>query len=417
MIRADCFEDVVTIEGGVLCRTVIAKWGATKRRDRGCHAVYRIDENGNESCRALMYSCYSGYRIDETELKNRKWYNPGISLDLFKFGHYDQLRSFGKTDAERICSIHPDFKYVIQKAVEMPVAKMFNILIAWKKNHNVELLVGANLDYLALNKSFAKLTKPKQKAVLNFIRGNSEALVNKWSLAKINFVMNKKGAPKDFDAWQKFRPLGKVVDYRWFKKYGPNRDKYILYRDYTRMSEYCGHNMKEDYWKYPKSIKKAHDKAMKQYKLVIEAEEIAAKKARAKEARAKEARAKERNFKKFAGEFCKSVSTACGLVAYIPQTFGKVSDHAKALHQCLTYADYTGKMAKRDCLLVFVADVAGHSVATAEIAPNGKIVQFYADEDREEVEQMKPPAEAQIVVDKWLKDFGKEAVKAMKKVA
>ena len=410
MIRADYFEDVVTIEDGVLFRTVIAKWGATKRRDSGCHAVYRIDENGNESCRALMYSCYSGYRIDETELKNRKWYSPGISLDIFKFGRYEQLRSFDGTDAERIYRIYPDFKYVVQKAGEMTVAKMFNILIAWKKNHNVELLIGAKLDNLALNKSFARLTKPKQKAVLNFIRVTPGA--DGWSLAKINFVMNRKGTPEDFDAWQKFRPLSKVVDYRWFKKYGPDRDKYILYCDYTQMAKYCGHDMKEDYWKYPKSIKKAHDKALEQYRLVIEAEEIAAKKARAKEARAKE-----RNFKKFAEAFSKSVSRACGLVAYIPQTFGKVSAHANALHQCLTYADYTGKMAKRDCLLVFVADVAGHSVATAEIAPNGKIVQFYADEDREEVEQMKPTAEAQIVVDKWLKDFGKEAVKAMKKVA
>ena len=410
MIKAGYYEDVITVEDGLLFRTVIAHWAATRRRDVGCHAVYRIDENGKEYCRALMCSMYCGYYIDEGDLKKRKWYDVYSSLDHFKFGHYDQLRSFGKTDAERICSIHPDFKYVIRKASEMPVAKMFNILIAWKKNHNVELLVGANLDYLALNKSFAKLTKPKQKAVLNFIRVTPGA--NGWSLAKINFVMNRKGTPEDFDAWQKFRPLSKVVDYKWFKKYGPNRDKFILYSDYIRMAEYCGHDMKEDYWKYPKSIKKAHDKAMKQYKLVIEAEEIAAKKARAKEARAKE-----RNFKKFAGEFCKSVSTACGLVAYIPQTFGKISAHANALHQCLTYADYTGKMAKRDCLLVFVADVAGHSVATAEIAPNGKIVQFYADEDREEVEQMKPTAEAQIVVDKWLKDFGKDAVKAMKKVA
>ena len=410
MIKAGYYEDVITVEDGVLCRTVIAHWAATRRRDGGCYAVYRIDENGKEYCRALMCSMYCGYYIDETELKNRKWYNPGISLDLFKFGRYEQLRSFNGTDAERICSIHPDFKYVVQKAGEMPVAKMFNILIAWKKNHNVELLVGANLDYLALNKSFAKLTKPKQKAVLNFIRVTPGA--DGWSLAKINFVMNKKGTPEDFDAWQKFRPLSKVVDYRWFKKYGPNRDKFILYSDYIRMAEYCGHDMKEDYWKYPKSIKKAHDKAMKQYKLVIEAEEIAAKKARAKEARAKE-----RNFKKFAGEFCKSVSTACGLVAYIPQTFGKVSDHAKALHQCLTYADYTGKMAKRDCLLVFISDVAGKSVATAEIAPNGKDIQFYADEGREETEDMKPTAEAQTVLEKWLKDFGKDAVKAMKKVA
>lgn len=410
MIRADYFEDVVTIEDGVLFRTVIAKWGATKRRDSGCHAVYRIDENGNESCRALMYSCYSGYRIDETELKNRKWYDPGISLDLFKFGRYEQLRSFDGTDAERIYRIYPDFKYVVQKAGEMPVAKMFNILIAWKKNHNVELLIGAKLDNLALNKSFARLTKPKQKAVLNFIRVTPGA--DGWSLAKINFVMNRKGTPEDFDAWQKFRPLSKVVDYKWFNKYGPDRDKYILYCDYTQMAKYCGHDMKEDYWKYPKSIKKAHDKVMKQYRLILEAEAIAAKKARAKEAREKE-----RNFKKFAGAFCESVSTACGLVAYIPQTFGKVSEHAKALHQCLTYADYTGKMAKRDCLLVFIADVEGHSVATAEIAPNGNVVQFYADEDREEAEDMKPTAEAQTVLDKWLKDFGKDAVKAMKKVA
>ena len=410
MIKAGYYEDVITVEDGLLFRTVIAYWGATRRRDGGCYAVYRIDENGKEYCRALMCSMYCGYYIDEYDLKKRKWYDVCSSLDHFKSGHYEQLRSFNETDAERICRIYPDFKYVIQKAGEMPVAKMFNILIAWKKNHNVELLVGANLDYLALNKSFAKLTKPKQKAVLNFIRATPGA--DGWSLAKINFVMNKKGTPQDFDAWQKFRPLSKVVDYKWFKKYGPNRDKFILYSDYTRMAEYCGHDMKEDYWKYPKSIKKAHDKAMKQYKLVIEAEEIAAKKARAKEARAKE-----RNFKKFAGAFSKSVSMACGLVAYIPQTFGKVSDHAKALHQCLTYADYTGKMAKRDCLLVFVSDVAGHSVATAEIAPNGKIVQFYADEDREKTEDTKPTAEAQTVLAKWIKDFGKDAVKAMKKVA
>ena len=410
MIKAYYYEDVITVEDGLLFRTVIAYWGATRRRDGGCHAVYRIDENGKEYCRALMYSCYSGYRIDETELKNRKWYNPGIKLDLFKFGRYEQLRSFNETDAERICRIYPDFKYVVRKAGEMPVAKMFNILIAWKKNHNVELLIGANLDNLALNKSFARLTKPKQKAVLNFIRVTPGA--DDWSLAKINFVMNRKGTPEDFDAWQKFRPLSKVVDYKWFKKYGPNRDKFILYSDYIRMAEYCGHDMKEDYWKYPKSIKKAHDKVMKQYGLVIEAEAIAAKKARAREARAKE-----RNFKKFAAEFCQSVATACGLVAYIPQTFGKVSDHAKALHQCLTYADYTGKMAKRDCLLVFISDVAGKSVATAEIAPNGNVVQFYADEDREETEDMKPTAEAQTVLEKWIKDFGKDAVKAMKNVA
>ena len=40
-----------------------------------------------------------------------------------------------------------------------------------------------------------------------------------------------------------------------------------------------------------------------------------------------------------------------------------------------------------------------------------------AEEDREKTEDMKPTAEAQTVLEKWLKDFGKDAVKAMKKVA
>lgn len=101
---------------------------------------------------------------------------------------------------------------------------------------------------------------------------------------------------------------------------------------------------------------------------------------------------------------------------FVPESVEEISLQANVLHQCLVTANYIGKVIERKCLLVFLV-LDGRPMATAEIAPNGKIVQFYADEDGEEVEQMKPTAEAQTVLAKWLKDFGKDAVKAMKKVA
>ena len=380
MIKAGYYEDVITVEDGLLFRTVVAHWAATRRRDGGCYAVYRIDENGKEYCRALMYNMYCGYYIDEDDLKKRKWYDVYSSLDHFKLGHYDQLRSFGKTDAERICSVHPDFKYVVQKAGEMPVAKMFNILIAWKKNHNVELLVGANLDYLALNKSFAKLTKPKQKAVLNFIRGNSEAFVNKWSLAKINFVMNKKGSPRTSTHGRSSGHSARWSITGGSRNTGRNRDKYILYRDYTRMAEYCGHDMKEDYWKYPKSIKKAHDKVMKQYGLVIEAEAIAAKKARAREGKGRKnaiSRSSPANFAKASRR----------LAGWWP-TFPRPSARSRITRKpCINVSRMPTTRARWQsvtvCLSSFPMSRANPS-RRQKLRLTANVVQFYADEDREE---------------------------------
>jgi hypothetical protein len=88
-----------------------------------------------------------------------------------------------------------------------------------------------------------------------------------------------------------------------------------------------------------------------------------------------------------------------------------VDKHAKALHQCLVYADYIGKMARQRCLLVFIADSAGKPVATAEILPGGKLGQFFADELDRDYDKMKPSADAEKALSKWLKKFEKSKVK------
>ena len=97
--------------------------------------------------------------------------------------------------------------------------------------------------------------------------------------------------------------------------------------------------------------------------------------------------------------------------AYVPQDTDIVDRHAKALHQCLVYADYIGKMARQKCLLVFIADSAGKPVATAEILPGGKLGQFYADELGRNYNKMKPSADAENALSKWLKKFNASKIK------
>ena len=64
---------------------------------------------------------------------------------------------------------------------------------------------------------------------------------------------------------------------------------------------------------------------------------------------------------------------------YVPRTYEEVDAHAKALHQCLIYADYIKKVIEKKLLLVFVSK-NGKPNATAEIKRDGTIGQFYADE-------------------------------------
>lgn len=396
MIRAQ-FTDYIVAQGGKIVRYVKASWPATRSHNRGKVEVYRIDEDGEEKIRYLDYRPVAGYMVD-MDFETDEWYNISGNCRALRTG--TNVWSTPLTDDEKdaILTVHPEFKWTLQKAGEVRPAKAMKLLIAWKKDHKTELLVGAHLDNLVANGNFLRMKNERQKAVLAFIRKTPGA--ERWTLAKILFVMHGHTA-EEYDSWRSFRSsygLGCAFDV--YKYLDGNKFALDMYNDYIRTAKKCGHDIKDNYWKFPKELKKAHDKVMREYDRIVEARRIAEKAAATK--REKE---KKKNFEKEAGKWIKKTVRKNGMVVSIPGDIQAVRTQAKKLHQCLVSGDYIGKMADKHCLLVFITTRAGAPVATAEILPSGKVGQFYGDESARDIEKMKPGKKAQEALDAWLKKF------------
>ena len=173
--------------------------------------------------------------------------------------------------------------------------------------------------------------------------------------------------------------------------------------------------MKEDYWKYPSDIKKAHDKVMKELKRVFKLE----KQVRDERAReiAKIKKNKSSYFAKISAIFDGKTVRKNGFIAFVPANITAVIKQAKALNQCLTTYDYPGKMARKECLLVFIADRKGAAIATAELTKQGTVKQFYGDEKGRDVKIMKPGAKVHDALNSWLNKYKDDVKKALKGAA
>lgn len=405
MIGKVTYEDRIAVENGHIVRIVNASWPDRRRYKAGNVDVYRISDEDKENVKCLCYSYIAGYVIDTDDDMN-VWDEPIIKVNAFRYDKTDFLR---KNDYDLIVSTYPEFKYTLNKALPLNRATAIELLIRWKQNHKVEFLVGAKLNRLVFNKTFARMTKDKQKRIISFINENKDART--WTLNKILFVMNGKCSAKEYDEWNDFRDCnGKVVEFKWFKKYGADRTKLDFYRDYINIAASCGHNVKEDYWKWPKNIKKAHDKVVREYNLILEARRIEEEKART-------LREKERKkiMKTLSKEFCNATLHKSNMCVFIPDSVKSVREHANKLHQCLMSCDYIGKMAERRCVLAFITDNKGTPIATAEILPNGKLGQFYGNELGHDLETMKPSKKATEVLMTWLKKYENNLKKFMAK--
>lgn len=418
MIRAQYLNRIEIVRGKVF-RYVRAVWPATRSHGAGEIDVYRLDEDGNQQVRNLCYIPISGYMVDFPD-KGRKvdnWATPIMNVRRFSedgYGFFDDMD--GNDVYDTITRVHPEFRYTLQKAGNVSITHAMNLLIEWKLNPKTELLVGAGYKRLVRNGSFSRMKQSRQKEILAFIRKTQGAC--EWPLNKILFVMNKKGSAEEFDTWQNFKHWGKIVTFRWFKKYGPDEDLLNFYEDYIRMAKKVGHNVDEDYWKFPADIMKAHNKVMKEFKRVRRAEIQAAKeRARAERIeREKRAKATRKDFVKVASKFSKLSTSKNGLKVYVPQNVSAVIEQAKKLHQCLIRADYVGKMTIGKSLLVFIATKSGKPVATAEILRNGEIGQFYGDESKP-YKDMKPNEKTTEALHAWLEKNKEKAMKVFKGVA
>ena len=396
MIRAQ-FTDYITVQDGMVVRYVEARWPETKTRLAGHVTVYRINDLGMEQVRYLDYRPICGYMVD-LDFEDDTWFNVSGTYRALRTGANVCSSPLTDQETQAILMVYPEFKWTLQKAGKVNPAQAMKLLTAWKKDPRTELLVGAHLDNLVANGNFLRMKNERQKAVLAFIRKTPEA--ERWTLAKILFVMHRH-SPEEYDGWQRFRSsygLGCAFDV--FKYLDGNRHALDMYNDYIHTAERCGHDIKDDYWKFPKNLKKAHDKVMKEYNRIQEARRLAEK-----AAATKREREKKKNFEKVVGKWLKKKLRKNGLVVSVPEDLKIVHRQAKILHQCLESCDYIGKMAEERCLLVFVATREGVPVATAEILPNGKIGQFYGDELSRDAEKMKPGKKAREALDAWLDKF------------
>lgn len=404
MIKAT-FTDYISEYRGKIVRYVVATWPATRSHDRGSVTVYREFENGKKQVRKLCYIPISGYMIETREPNT--WCVPIIECKALSEGYNVYGRDLTEEEKETIVKIHPEFRWTLKKAGDCNCAKIMRLLQQWLKDKAVEFLVDAKYDKLACNRTFIRYGKDKQKKILKFVKEHEGS--ERWPLQMIQFVMDGQTV-KEYEAWKSFRDsFGKFFPYNVYKylsgrKNGHNEMDF--YRDYFNMAKECGHDMGDKYWYAPKNLKKAHDKVMKEVKLLREA-----KLQQQVELQRQEESKKVERFQKFGKKFSDIVVKQGSLMAYVPDDAENVDRHAKALHQCLVYCDYIGKMAKHKSVLVFIVDKKGKPVATAEILPGGKIGQFYADEEGHDYEKMKPDQEAVRILDKWLVKFKESKIK------
>ena len=315
--------------------------------------------------------------------------------ELEEFADVKRIPAFhyysGSVDAvskKLIIEKYPEFKYVMRKW-SGTLADTLDARAIWQNHKEVEFVLAAGWTTLALNKSFWRLSEKKRREVVEFRKKNPDC--RGMTLSDIQTILKYHISIADFKEYEDFCWQHSKVRYdvyRYLKKLG--KADYLgvsLYRDYWKLLKQTSHGMKDDYWRYPKDLQRAHDK------LLAEVEEIKAME------KIEQLNKKQEKYFRAVKKLLKYNADINGYSVFIPETVEEIGRQAKALHQCLIANDYVSQVISKRCVLVFIQK-DGKPVATAQLLKGNKIGQFYADElDRS---NCLPTEEVRAVMDKWI---------------
>jgi hypothetical protein len=171
------------------------------------------------------------------------------------------------------------------------------------------------------------------------------------------------------------------------------------YEDYLEMALNVGHDLKDDYWRYPSNLAKMHDKVAEEQKNVQETNrkimydmlhEVV------------------KNMKKYDTKIN-------GYDIFIPDKIEDVKKQCDTLYQCLIRNNYINKVIMQEEILVFIWK-DGIPQATAQVFYNKEVGQFYADEHgHTNGVNCLPSKEVSDVFYKWLENFKPMKAKVDKK--
>lgn len=433
------WHDRIEAENGQIVRIVWAEW-LDKRHGNEFYSVdvYKESDDGEAWSQNLYTSMWGSYAVafpglPRNDNKNSWYYDSSIAEEE-GFYSIDGLRKVGWSDdvtpeeLELVCSFYPDFIYVCKKYSFKDKRDLMEKLRAWIPHHEVELILAAGFEKVAVSKSFWRLTEKNRKAVCIFIRKNPQ--FKDLSLREIREAM-KADSPVDYAQYlndipsyhrsknsRAWYPCISYEDYKYLKKqYKKFKSSYNdydhafnqlmnIYNDYIRMLFRSEHDHTDLYWRYPSDIAEFHNRLEEEERVKAEAERLAREKEEAKKnaIRTKALKQIEKKFQEFNGN-------VDGYSLFVTSNYDEWKKQAEALEQCICAAGYYQGMADGRYTLVFIQK-DGIPQATAQIMPDGKVNQFYADErDRK---NCLPSPEIKAAFNKWFETVPKSKFKKRK---
>ena len=210
---------------------------------------------------------------------------------------------------------------------------------------------------LAIDKRLHKLSPKKKQEVIRFVKNNSNDVY--LDLNKIFICIKNNIEYKFYDTWKACKDNKELFHYLLKQK-----QTYDFYKDYKKMAIKAGHDFEEDYWKYPHSLLKAHDKVLKECENIDAAVDMVLNK----------------QFEMVASKLKKQERVIDGNHYYIVQNPDDFANQANQLKQCLISAGYMKKIIQQESILIFIKDKELNPIGTVEINYSKKIIQAYGDE-------------------------------------
>lgn len=421
------WSDRIEVEDGKIFRVLMAEYD--KHGEHSAIDVYKENEDGESWERNLYHSIWGGSCVAFPDLpfnENRNGYyayDPGPAEIEDWIQRRTRFLGGGSSfaagpDFEAITRLYPSFQYVINKHNFSDTRDLMDKFLVWKKHPEVEFLLAAGFEKIAMNGNFWRMTEKHRKELCAFMRKNPDYRI--LELRELKECFNFKNPDLYFEYINTIpgyirHSHSTAIDFELFcylKKQcakTPGQEPYgaaRLYQDYARMASRLNHDIKDVYWRYPSDFFQKHDELTRQIEQMEEAERIAREAAEEAELKKRQA-----TLEKICARFLPYNAELSGYRVFVSTDLDEWKRQAKVLHQCIVAAGYYQKMAKGEKVLVFIQK-ENEPVATAEIFPDGRIGQFYADElDRS---NCLPSDDVRKVLDEWMLTVPKKLFKTTK---
>ena len=349
----------------------------------------------NEKCKT-RYGYYYGYncQIPLCDYEETSRIN-GLEYGRLEMS-YDRVK-------ELFLKSKPELKYLLNKIdfynPRMTIWKLLDLIDMWYLHPSeVETLAYLGFYNIATNKSLYRLGKAKKKEIINVLKYFNDDRGMLSLITVQNFI--KSGMKYEewytYMCWNNWRTQGRYIDdietFRYCQR--KNIDKY-RYHDMLTMAKNQGHDIENEYWKYPNDPNAMHDRLLETKQ---ELERIEREKEQERE------KQYWMQLKKIAvkNKLDSGVDLGNGYTLFMPYEYEQYKKSADELHQCILASKYYSKVAQGKSLLIMIWH-DGKPSSTCEIDFDKKILQHYGNELNRE--DCKPTEFEQEAIKKFLATF------------